>query len=303
MANITRTMAQTSGFIPEMWAQRALDVLRKNIVLARLVARDSDYEPGFKGKTLNIPYPGTFTAQSKSSDSAATVQTPSGGTSVPVTLSNHKYVDFIIEDFARAQSSVELMDQWIEPAAIALAEDVEAALFALYSGFSASIGTSGTDLTPAMIRNARKTLTDAKIPQEGRNLVISTKDEIALLGDSTLQTYFANSKPDGYAEGAIGKLYGFNLFVSQAVPAVAGSPVSTKNLAFRRDAMILATRPFPEPDADSGVKATTIVDAESGLAIRVLKSYDMNERGHRVGFDILYGVSELRDAAGVVVLS
>jgi len=303
MSNITRTLAGTSGFIPEMWAQRALTVLRKNIVLAKLVARDTDYEPGFKGKTLNIPYPGTFTASSKSEDTNATVQTPTGGTSMPVTLSNHKYVDFIIEDFGRAQASVELLDQWVEPAAIALAEKVEDDLFALYSGLSTSIGTSGTDLTPAVIRTARKTLTDAKQPQEGRNLVISTKDEIALLADSSLQTYFANSKPDGYAEGAIGKLYGFNLFVSQAVPVVAGSPNSTKNLAFRKDAFILATRPFQSPEAGSGVMATTIVDPDSGLAIRVLKSYDMNARGHRIGFDILYGVAELRDASGVVVLS
>ena len=91
MANITRTMADTAGFIPQAWAQRALDILRTNIVLARLVTKDQSFEPGWRGKTLNIPYPGTFTAQDKAADAQATVQTPTGGATVSVTLNKHKY--------------------------------------------------------------------------------------------------------------------------------------------------------------------------------------------------------------------
>jgi hypothetical protein len=303
MANITRTIADSAGFIPQVWAQRALDVLRSNIVLARLVAKDTDYQPGWRGKTLNIPYPGTFTSQSKSSDSDATVQTPTGGASVAVTLSHHEYVDFVIEDFAAAQSTPGLMDRWVEPAAIAIAEAVEDDLFALYSGLSTSVGTTGTDLAPGVIRTARKTLNDAKVPSAGRFGVISTKDEIALLGDSNLVNYFANSRPEAVAQGSIGSLYGFDLYVSQRVPVVDASPDSTKNLFGRGDMFILATRPFEAPEPNSGVAATSNVDPASGLAIRVLHQYDMAARGHRIGFDILYGVAELRDAAGVVVLS
>ena len=43
MANITRTMADTAGFIPQAWARRALTILRSNMVLAQFVRRDFDF--------------------------------------------------------------------------------------------------------------------------------------------------------------------------------------------------------------------------------------------------------------------
>ena len=301
MADITRTLADTAGFIPQVWAQRALDVLRSNITLARIVARDTDYEPAQRGKSLTVPYPGTFTAQDKAEDANATVQIPSGGTGVTVTLNKHKYVDFIVEDFARVQANGELLDRYVAPAAVALAEALESDLFALYTGLAAGGGTSGTDLTAATVRGARKVLNDAKVPQAGRSLVMSTKDEVALLGDSNLAAYFANSNPAGIADGSIGRLFGFDLYVSQLVKTTGTSPVSTKNIAMTRDALILATRPLDEPMA--GIESTTIVDEASGLAIRVMRQYDMNARGHRVGFDILYGAAVLRSTSGAVVLS
>lgn len=303
MPNITKTIANTAGFIPSVWANRALDILRSNIVLARIVTRDSDFEPGWRGQTLNIPYPGTMVAQDKVADTPVTPQTPTGGASIPVTLNKHKVVDFIVEDVGRAQASGELLDRYIRPAAIALGDAVEDDLFALYSGFSVSTGVSGTDIPAATIRTARKLLNDAKVPTAGRFLIVSSKDEMALLGDAALATYFANSRTQALSEGSIGMLYGFDVRMSQRVPVVVNAPNSTKNLALHPEAMILATRPFQDPPANSGVQATTIVDPETGLAIRVLYSYDVANRGVRIGFDILYGVAELRDAAGIVVLS
>lgn len=305
MANITQSIADTAGFIPQEWANRALDILRANVVLAKVVARDSDFEPGWQGKTLNIPYPGTFSASSKSANTPAAVSTPSGGTAIAVTLSSHQYVDFLLEDVARAtaKQGTDLLNRYIEGPVIALAEKMETDLFGLYSGLSGSIGTSGTDISAATVRTARKTLNDNKVPQAGRTLVVSSKDEIALLADSNLANYFAFAKADAVAEGAIGDLYGFRTFMSQLVPVVAGSPNSTKCLAFDRNAFILATRPFtPAPDG-SGVREANITDPESGFSIRFQVWYSMADRAVRAGFDVLYGVAKLRDASGIVVLT
>lgn len=304
MADITRTLADTSGFIPEAWAQRALDVLRANIVLAKRVQRDTSYEPGWKGKQLNIAYPGTFTAQSKTENTPATVQVPAGGATVAVTLTNHKYVDFIVEDYAQAQANSNLLDRFVQPAAIALAEDLETQLFAQYANLTgAAVGTSGTDITAAVVRSARKELNDAKAPMGNRTLVLSDKDEIAILSDSGLAQYFAYQRSEAYAEGAIGRLYGFDVFTSQLVPVVAGTPNSTKCLAIHQDAILLAVRPFRDIPAGAGVQVAQISDADSGLTLRVVYQYDVNNRGMRVGFDILYGVVALRPSLGLVALT
>lgn len=301
--NIGRTVADASGFIPQVWAQRALDILASVIVMTRLVARDFDYEPGWKGKTLNIPYPGTFTAQDNAENTPATVQQPVNGTTKQVTLNKSKYVDFIVEDIAQAQANSNLLDRYVEPAAIAIADAVEDDILALYAQFSTSIGTSGTDLTRQMIFQARQNFNQKKVPMAGRALVMSPKDETALLNDATLQNYFAFSKPDAVAKGSLGNIAGLDLYMSQRISVVNGTPNSTKNFAPHKDAIILATRPFVDPPAGSGVQVASVADPRSGLVIRVLRQYSMGDRGVRVGFDILYGVAQLRDESGLVVLS
>jgi len=220
MANITLARADTAGFIAQLWSRRALAILRANIVLARFVRRDFDFEPGWRGKTLNIPYAGAFAAQDKAADTAIGVQVPAGGTSVPVTLSKHKAVDFNVEDVARAQSSVEVMDQYLAPAVAALANQVEDDLFALYGSLTgAPVGALGTDITGATARSARASLSGALAPMENRALIVSAKDEISLLGDSTLQTFFSmRAGQQAIPDGQIGRLYGFDTWMSQRVP-------------------------------------------------------------------------------------
>ena len=300
MANVTTTVA--AQFIPEIWAQTALDVLRSNIVLARLVTKDTDVAAFNVSDILHIPYPGTFTAQDKAANTAVTLQTPSGGTDVQVQLSNHKEVSFLVEDVVRAQTNQDILQRYVRSAAIAIAEKIESDLFALYASLTNTVGTDGTDITAATIRSARKTLNDNKVPQNNRHLVISSKDEIALLADSSLANYFAYNRV-GIPDGAIGRLYGFTIWMSQLVPVVAGTPNSTKNLAFHPEAFILAMRGLPEPPADMGAKAATIRDPESGLVIRAVMAYNPTYLGVQVTLDVLYGVTVLRNTHGVVVLS
>jgi len=301
MANITTTTA--AAFIPEIWAQRALEVLRSNVVLAKLVTKDTDLATFQVGDVLHIQYPGTFTANDKSANTAVTLQTPSGGAEPTVTLDKHKEVSFLIEDPARAQANQDLMDRYVNAAVPAIAEAIESDLFALYSGLSGSVGTSGTDITAATIRAARKKLNDNKVPLSPRHMVISSKDEIALLGDSNLATYFANARSEAVAQGAIGQLYGFTIWMSQLVPVATGTPSSTKNLAFHPEFAILAMRALPDPPDGSGARSAAVRDPESGLVIRVTSAYNPTYLGVQVTLDVLYGVAELRDAAGIVVLS
>ncbi len=300
MPNITPTVAQY--FIPEIWAQRALEILRGNIVLARLVARDSADDRFVTGDVLHIPYPGTFTAQNKAAGSTVTLQAPTGS-EVTVTLDKHKEVSFLIEDVARAQANQNIMDRYLNAAVPAIANAIEDDLFALYTSLTSSVGTSGTDISAATVRSARKKLNDNLAPVAPRVLIISPKDEIALLADSNLGAYFANARAEAVAEGSIGRLYGFDVYMSQRVPVVSGTPNSTKNLALHPEAFILAMRALPEPPAGTGVFATTVRDPDSDLVIRVQFAYNPSYLGLQVTLDVLYGVAVLRNALGCVVLS
>ncbi len=301
MANITSTVA--TPFLPTIWAQRALSVLRTNIVLAKLCARDVDYAPGWVGEQLNIPYPGTFVASDKVANTLVGISTPTGGTTVNVTLNKHKTVDMIIEDYANAQANENLMDRYVVPAAIALAQQLETDLLSNYANLTNTVGTSGTNVTAATVQAALENLDINLAPMSDRALIVSPKDKISLLQDSTLQTYFAFSEQNAIREGAIGNLFGFDTYMSQLIPVVTGTPNSTKCLAIHKESILLAMRPFREPPADSGVKVSSLVDPVSGLAIRVLYQYDINNRGIHLAFDMLYGTVALRPTVGCVVLS
>jgi hypothetical protein len=301
MANITKSVADSAGMVPEVWAQRGLEVLRSNIVAARLVAKDSDYGSFRVGDTLHLAYPGTFAANNKAANTGVTLQVPTGADTT-VVLNKHREVSFIVEDAAAAVAQPETMDRYISAAVVAIAEAIEGDILAEYANISESIGTSGTDLDYATILLARKTLTDAKAPMGNRSIILSTKDELALLSDSDLQAYFANQgRP--VQEGSIGRLGGFDLFPSQMVPVVAGTPDSTKNIAFHRDAIVLAMRSLPEPPANSGATAAVVRDAESGLLMRAVMAYNASHLGIQVTLDVLYGVKVVRDALACVVLS
>lgn len=300
MANVTTTVA--AAFVPEIWAQTALSVLKSNIVLAKLVSKDTDVATYQYGDVLHIPYPGVFTAASKAADAAITPAVPSGYADYTVTLNKHQHVTFLVEDVARAMANQNLIMRYSEAAAIALAQKIEEDLFALYAGFSASVGTSGTNISAATVREAMTALDNAKVPPVNRHLVISPKDKAALLGDSALASYFAYNRV-GIPDGAIGELYGFTIWMSQLVPVVTGTPNSTKNLAFHPEAMILAMRALPEPPPGAGAQAAVVIDPDSGIVLRALTAYNPSHLGVQVTLDVLYGVAELRDAAGVVVLS
>lgn len=389
MADIKITTANQSGFIPSFWANRALDVLRNQIVLANLVARDVNFaQAGWKGQTITVPYPGSFTAQDKSADTPIAPQTPTGGQSVSLTLNKHKVVPFLIEDFANAQANMDLMDRYIQPAVIALAEQFETDLWATAMGVNGAPlqGVAGTDITSAVVRKTMKGLNDQKAPQADRQLVVSTKDQIALLGDSTLSTYFAFSQADSIRNGYVGKLYGMDTYWSQLAPsstyatvgtatagtftltvggqttsvlnynappaqvqaalqalstvgaglaivggtagsynivltgAAAGQVVSgvavaaltggafsavagQSNIAFHKNAVMFATRPFAPTPGDAGVHSAQSNDPESGLSIRISAQYDINNMGMRCNLDLLYGMTVLRPTQAVIVNS
>jgi hypothetical protein len=298
------TTGAIAPFIPQVWANEALEILRSNIVLAPLVTKDADVATFNVGDTLHIPYVGTLQAHDKVQGQPVTKQTASA-TDTTVKLDRHKEVTFEVEDFAAAVSTPLVSQQYAKAAIIALAEQVEADLFSLYSQFSGTVGTAGTNLDAATLRAINKKFTDNKVPAGNRHVVMSTKDSAALLADDSLQNFFAfndGSRGD-VTTGQLAHIYGLQLHESQMVPTVAGTPTVTNNLALDPGAIIIASRALPMAPAGSGTTQSVVADPLSGLTLRCSMSYDPDGLGVQTTFDILYGVKKLRDEKGFVVLS
>lgn len=299
MANITVTEA--ANFIPEIWAAQALGRLRATTVMARLVNRNFDDEVAKFGDLIHIPKRGTLSVNNKVANTAVTLQTPSASV-IDVTLNKHKEVSFLVEDIAKAQSRPDIIQGYIEDGIGVIAEQIDADLLALYSGFSAtpidSTGGSG-GVTSGDIVSARRLLNKNKAPMTDRHIVWHPDAEAELLENEKFVS--ANWDPNNVSalrEATIGRKYGFDHYVDQLVVEAGGE---AKNIAFHRDAMVLVTRPLPMvPD---GFGAKSAVMSEDGVGIRVTWSYNPSHLGIQVTLDLLYGVAELRDEFAVVLRS
>jgi len=62
------TTSTAAAFIPEIWLNTGLKILRSKIVMARRVMTDASVGVFKQGDILNIPYAGTFTAVQKASN-------------------------------------------------------------------------------------------------------------------------------------------------------------------------------------------------------------------------------------------
>lgn len=300
----TIDVTQAQYFIPEIWANEAIPILRRNIVATPRLIRDSDVATFSRGDILHIPYPGTLSASAKSAGTVYTLAQPSGETEVQLALNKHYEVTFVVEDIVRAFESQDVRQRYVEAAAISLAEQIETDVLTELQTASNTVGTYGTDVDFDLILSARKSMTDSKAPTDGRVMIVSTKDSLALLGDSDLTTYFSNSQTSGIAEGNLGRLGGFDIFESQFITTDTGpNPDETKCVAFRRDGAIVGFRGLPEPPAGSGAFAANIQDPESGVVLRAMTAYRADLGGVQVTLEALYGVKKLQEAKLLLVKS
>lgn len=294
MANVNATTVSSAqlGIALTVAAQRAMDTLSNNLVLARRVSRDTDYAPAGKYSTLHIPIPGSTAVQDKVADTNLVFSAPAGS-KVAVTLNKHKVVGNTIEDFSRAIVNPDLFAMYIDQMSVDLADAVEGDIYSVAAGFTATAGVAGGGMAIGDLRAAGKTLTDAKVPTNDRTVILSTQADVDLRSDTTLAAYFANSNPATVAEGAIARIEGFDAFVSQKQTA--------GGLAFHKNAIVLATRPLDDPMEGTGATARTVVDPQTGLAMRLIYSYSHLGLGHVVSLDILYGVAIARNNHAVKI--
>ncbi|MBK8990150.1 MAG: hypothetical protein IPM39_29485 [Chloroflexi bacterium] len=282
------------GTIPTIVAAEALGYLKNNTVLARLVARDWDNEVAQKGQTIKIGYPGSLSANDKSAETVITLQNPAAS-EYTVTLNKHKEVSFVMDDLGRFLASPDWFSIYMETAMAVLAEQIDADIAALYSGFSQTIDASA-GLSEANFRLAQKYLNTAKAPQRQRYAVLHEDAAYEATGiERIVNRDYAETLGSLAAETMVGKFAGFEIFMDQGIK----TSTTQKNMFFHRNAMVLATRPLAVAPAGMGVMQTMM--NEDGIGLRVTLSYDHDYLGAKCTVDVLYGVAELRDNHGVVV--
>ena len=303
---------------PEIWARESLMILGKNTVMAGLVHRNFESEVASYGDTVNTRRPTKLAV-------VDVVNTVTGGglavgatasTSVQITLDQHKAVAFAITQRDQDTSIKNLIEEFMEPALIPMAEKIDADLLNDTDGLGLAVSASTvTTTTQAGIvlgdfANVQKQLMINEVPMTSPagipNITMVMSPEHYAKALTIPEIVTANqggTNPPPVRTGFVGKVFGMGLYASQNVPATDGiddqtPPVATadelkNSVVFHRNALTLITRPLEQVNSQFGVRSATVT--KDGVGLRVMMSYSHVDLKWIVSVDILYGFKLLDD--------
>lgn len=291
------TFADLSVDIPEVWGEQINDYFRYNLQLASFFVDRSD-ELAEGGDTIYTPNLSALSVNTKTNNAEVTLSSPTYTTQTLV-VSTWKEASFVIEDreMAQLKKSYYLQSKIAEGGAYEVAQDLDDAIAALFSGFSTSVGASSSNLADSTLLAAIATLENAGVPgiYSGEVAWILHPNtfyrQIGTIDKFTLWQNTNSEEPR--MKRPTPMLYGIPVIVTPAVPNESGSD-GRLNMLVHRDAIHWARLSMPAK-AEMGM-----VGSEG---VRVQQSYVHEYLGELVTIDLCYGVVENRDTAGVVLKS
>lgn len=246
---------------PEIWARESLMILSKNLVAANLVHRDFQNEIAQYGDLIRTRRPDKLTISDKSTSGLAGTNAMSTAspqsTQVTIPLNKHKVVSFGISQRDQDTSIKSLIEEFMEPAMVPLAEEVDGDLLGTAglalatradetpsAGTAANIvetvtanegspasatGGSTPELTLADFAKIQEKLMLLEFPMVSPagvpniSMVCSPEHYAKVLQVPELVRADATGDATGAVKtGYVGQIFGMAIYASQNVPAVDG---------------------------------------------------------------------------------
>lgn len=301
----TINSATVTQAIVKYVASLYLPALRNQLYMANLVNRD--YEPTLAstGDSVSIPIAPQMVVNNLAEANAVQPQAPAPG-NAQLILNTHIEATFAFNDIAKVLASPDLFGMYFGASVNAAAERVESDILGLYPEFTfnAALGTAGSaSPSEADIDSAETVLFKAKVGSLLQKYLILDADSYGAVRKLPRFTEMQTSgNGQAIATGVLGRIKDFMVVRSAMIPktTVAGT-TTTHNLAFVKDAIVMAMRKLPAPLPGTGAIAEYVeVD---GYGFRVLISYDANYQVTQVTVDGLYGVAPLRNGFAVELQS
>lgn len=291
------TQADLDVSIPEIYGQKINDYFRYALDLASFFVDRSD-ELAEGGDTIYTPNLSALSVNTKTNQAQVTLSSPTY-TRQTLVVSTWKEASFVIEDreMAQLKKSYYMQDQIAKGGAYEVAQELDSAIAALFSGFSQSVGASSTNVADSNLLAAIATLETAGVPgiYSGDVAFILHPNtfyrQIGIIDKFTLWQNTNSEMPREKRPTTM--LYGIPVIVTPAVPNESGSD-GRLNVLAHKDAIHWARLSMP-------AKASKGFVGSEG--VRVQQSYVHEYLGDLVTIDICYGVVENRDNAAVVIKS
>lgn len=304
MATGNVTTTTVDAFIPEIWSQESIfATTNASVFLNNSLVRVDWNDTMVKGDTLHIPKFSAVTVGTKNAGSDVTFTNYTESTK-DISIDQHKYFAFKVEDIARVQASPDLVAGYSMQGGAGLAKDIDTYIAALIQNTTVTqnvgnLNTAGTaygDITDAVIRNGIQLLDEANAPDADRHLVISPEQKNAILGIDKFVLDSSLGDNSRIRTGIIGSIpmYGLTVWVSNNLAVTAssasvsaGSPLQVKRkdcMMFQKEAfgVVIQKQPTVNSWYNPAAIATEVVgdiiygaaDIEPTFAVEVRTTYE-----------------------------
>ena len=213
-----------SGFVGEVWSKKINASLDKTCCMLQCVNRDWQADADKGVKKINIITPTTISASDYTgaiSDYGTMSTTPT-----VLELSQKIYFGITIPDVAEVQSNVSILDTVVESAKKGIEQKIDSFLFSQYTSTDAENQLGSTEnavevtkenIYAQFVALAKKLKISGAIDASNPGWVVVHPDveELILLSDSF--TKASEMADKATREGAIGKIAGLDVFVSNNV--------------------------------------------------------------------------------------
>ncbi len=232
-----------------------------------------------RGDVISVQLEGDAVAKDKIPNVPVTQQTIEMN-KVQLQLNRHKYVSVLKEDPVKMLTSYSSMQRLAAVEGRAIAEAFERDVMSLSTGFSTVVGTGAGDI-----------LTDDDLSEVARlfyenGVDIIKKKAIGIVTPIVYQELIKSRNEyqlagmkglEGYNSGRfIETPYNINIVQSNYIPIVAGA---AKMMVLTEEAIMIGF----------------------GIRPRIQTNYEVTELGEIQIADVLYGVAEMRDVAGILL--
>ena len=304
MADTIITSSNFTNAVVQLWAGVALEALKPNFVMANLVNRAYDNNPGSVGSTVTVTYPPKdITATTNLAEGGAIQLDADNLSTSAITINQHTTKSFLVPQASQNLLSVDLARTYLTPYVTAVARAIETTLLGLYTGFSnTALGTGGTAATSALVNSAENALFVAEVPvAEPKYLIVDGGNYETLRALTELSYQYAFGQNDNLHTGSPDgfKAFGLNIRRSQLVKQTGTTTITQHGIAFAKDAIALVTRRLPDPMPGTGTVAAQI--EMDGFQMRLLHTFNSSKIGPQFTIDVLWGAAVLRPDFGVEV--
>tara|TARA_R110000824_G_scaffold111491_2_gene259980 strand:+ start:1217 stop:2083 length:867 start_codon:yes stop_codon:yes gene_type:complete len=271
----------TSGanFIPELWADPIYKYYERANKLSNSVDNYSSLVKG-AGDTVHIPKIQMDGATAKAASTEVTYSIAGTEGKVDLEINKHKYLANIFEDIVLIQSNSELISKYTKMMGESIARQVETDMWAELDGFQTRTDVSSNNtFGVATLEAVLAALYAQDIDPNGCSMALNSLLMADIMNPSAgVGSYFiradASGEGQGLRTGAVGLIYGMNVFHTAAAPTATTNDLAV-GAVYPSDACVFAAQ----------------------QDVRVQAQYDVGFLGTKVVTDMIYGM-KLIDESG-----